>query len=84
MVVGAIGSAVPCLADAELISNMEVACEENKYTVPELERVGAEISDLKVVVADRIVTASGAEAAEEFANTIVDLVLQTDLKDKGI
>lgn len=84
MVVAAIGSAVPCLADAELISNMEVACESNKYTLQELERVGAVISDLPVVVAERIVTGSGADAAEEFANTVIDLVLQTDTKDKSI
>ena len=62
---------------------MEVACESNKFTLPELEHVGAVISDQNIVVAERIVTASGAEAAEEFANAVVELVEQTALKDKS-
>ena len=62
---------------------MEVACENNNYTRPELEQVGAVISDQNLVVSERIVTASGAEAAEEFANAVVELVEQTTHKDKS-
>ncbi|WP_282011966.1 DJ-1/PfpI family protein [Nitrospina watsonii] len=80
MVVAALGNAVPCLAEAQLIDNMEVAAAEDKYTKPELDRVGAMIAEEKVTVNDRIITAACAEAAEEFAYAVIEQVEKTNLK----
>ncbi|MCF8721391.1 DJ-1/PfpI family protein [Nitrospina gracilis] len=80
MVVGALGNAVPCLAEAQLINNLELAAAQDKYSLPELERVGATVADEKLTIHDRIVTAADGEVAEEFAYAMIDLIEQTKLK----
>lgn len=80
MVVSALGTGVPCLAEAELINNMEVAAATDKYTVPALERVGAMVADDKLVIGERIITASSAEVAKDFAYAVIEQVEQTKLK----
>lgn len=80
MIVSALGTGVPCLAEAELINNMEVATIEDKYTVPALEKVGAMVADEKLVVSERIITAASAEVAKDFAYAVIEQVEQTKLK----
>ncbi len=80
MVVGAIGNAVPCLAEADLIRNVEIAAEVDKFTEPELEKAAAILTDEAVCVYERIVTARGSDAVQEFADAIIPLIAQTRLK----
>lgn len=79
-VVGTIGTAVPCLRETGLIDGETVAGEKDKYTVPELEKANITLGDQDVVVNDRIITASGASAAEPFARAIVEAVEKTPHK----
>ncbi|CCQ90715.1 hypothetical protein NITGR_360053 [Nitrospina gracilis 3/211] len=80
MVVGALGNAVPCLAEAQLINNLELAAAQDKYSLPELDRVGAVVAEDKLTVNDRIVTAADGDVAEEFAYAMIDLIEKTKLK----
>ncbi|MGP0565903.1 DJ-1/PfpI family protein [Nitrospina sp. 32_T5] len=80
MVVGALGNAVPCLAEAQLINNLELAAAQDKHTLPELDRVGAMVAEEKLTVNDRIVTAADGDVAEEFAYAMIDLIEKTKIK----
>ena len=80
MVVGAIGTAVPCLGEAGLLENIEVAAEQNKHTLPELEQAAAILVDEDLSVQERVITARDSAAAEKFARAMVDAVEQTFIK----
>ena len=77
MVVAAIGTAVPCLGEAGLLEHIEVAAEQNKHTLPELEQTAAILVEDDLAVQERIITARDSGAAEKFAQAIVDAVAQT-------
>ncbi len=80
MVVGAIGSGTPCLGEADLIANTEVAAADDKHTTAAIEKAAGVLSDQDVVVHERMVTAKGGEAIEEFAEEVIKLVSETKLK----
>lgn len=80
MVVGAIGTAVPCLGEAGLLANIEVAAEQNKHTLPELDQASAILVDDDVCVQERVITARDSTVAEKFARAMVDAVEQTRIK----
>ena len=80
MIVAAIGQGVPSLGIAGLLENIEVAAPQDKHTLPELEKAAAILADENMVVHDRIITASGAEAVEEFTEAIIQGVLATKNK----
>lgn len=79
MVVGAIGNAVPCLAEADLLRNVEVAAEMDKNTQPELEKAAAILTEEAVCVYDRLVTAR-SDAVADFLEAIVPLIAKTKIK----
>ena len=80
MVVGAIGEAVPCLAEADLLRNLEVAAHLDKHSEPVLEKAAAIITDEDVCCYDRIVTARGAEVIDKFCETIIPEIAKTKVK----
>ncbi len=71
--IGAIGSGVTVLARASLLSG-EVAGPDDEKFLAELETAGLIRSSSKVVQDGKIVTASGPEAATEFAQTVVNIL----------
>jgi len=80
MVVAGIGQGVPALGIAGLVQNIEVAAPRDKHTLPELDKAAAILADENLVVHDRIITAVGAEAAEEFAEAVIEAVMKTSKK----
>ncbi len=80
MVVAAIGQGVPELGIAGLLENIEVAAPQDKHTLPELEKAAAILAEEKVVVHERIITAVGAEAVEEFTEAVIEAVMATKVK----
>lgn len=80
MVVAGIGQGVPALGVAGLVQNIEVAAPRDKHTLPELDKAAAILADENLVVHDRIITAVGAEAAEEFAEAVIEAVMKTSKK----
>ena len=80
MVVAAIGQGVPALGIAGLLENIEVAAPQDKHTLPELEKAAAILADENMVIHERIITASGAEAIEEFTEAIIEAVMTTKIK----
>jgi len=80
MVVAGIGQGVPALGIAGLVQNIEVAAPQDKHTLPELDKAAAILADENLVVHDRIITAVGAEAAEEFAEAVIEAVMKTSKK----
>lgn len=80
MVVAAIGQGVPALGTAGLLENIEVAAPQDKHTLPELDKAAAILAEEKMVVHERIITAVGAEAVEEFTEAIIEAVKATKLK----
>mgnify|MGYP001316317013 CR=1 FL=1 len=80
-VVAAIGSAVPCLGNADLIHSQEVTTEPgNKKAVKEIENAKATLIDEPVTVHDRIFTVQNAAAIEAFLNPFIEEVAKTTLK----
>ncbi len=84
--VGAIGSAVPCLALCGLLEGVMATYEKNKHTDPIMEKHSVIIAEENVVSAIAslsteynipIVTASGSEAIEEFAEAFIETVRKT-------
>jgi len=69
-VIGAIGLGVAVLARASLLS-YEAAGPDNEKFLLELENAGLTRSLSPVVQDERVITASGSEAATEFAQTIL-------------
>ena len=80
MVVAAIGQGVPELGIAGLLENIEVAAPQDKHTLPELEKAAAILAEESVVVHERIITAVGAEAVEEFTEAVIEAVMATKVK----
>ncbi len=80
MVVAALGSAIPCLANAGLIDSFDVAATEDKKALKELEKAKVAVSDEPVTSYNRIITASGAEAVESFAELFIEEVAKTPPK----
>ena len=80
MVVAAIGQGVPALGIAGLLENIDVAAPQDKYTLPELDKAAAILADETMVVHDRIITAVGIEAVEEFTEAIIESVMTTKVK----
>ena len=62
------------------MQNIEVAAPQDKHTLPELDKAAAILADENMVVHDRIITAVGAEAAEEFAEAVIEAVMKTSKK----
>ena len=80
MVVAAIGQGVPTLGIAGLLQNIEVAAPQDKHTLPELDKAAAILAEENMVIHDRIITAIGAEAVEEFTEAIIEAVMETKVK----
>ncbi|MDH5761722.1 MAG: DJ-1/PfpI family protein [Nitrospinota bacterium] len=80
MVIAAIGQGVPALGIAGLTENIEVAAPQDKFTLPELDKAAAILVDENLAVHDRIITASGAEAADEFTESVIEAVQKTPRK----
>lgn len=80
MVVAGIGHGVPALGEAGLIENVEVAAPQDKHTLPELDKAAAILSEEKLEVQDRVITAVGAEVVEEFTEAIIEAVMKTGKK----
>jgi len=80
MVVAGIGYGVPALGEAGLIENIEVAALQDKHTLPELDKAAAILSEEKLEVQDRVITAVGAEVVEEFTEAIIEAVMKTGKK----
>ena len=80
MVVAAIGQGVPTLGIAGLLQNIEVAAPKDKHTLPELDKAAAILAEENMVIHDRIITAIGAEAVEEFTEAIIEAVMETKVK----
>ena len=80
MVIAAIGQGVPALGVAGLLENIEVAAPQDKHTLPELDKAAAIIADENMVIHERIITAVGAEAVEEFTEAIIEAVMLTKIK----
>ena len=80
MVIAAIGQGVPALGVAGLLENIEVAAPQDKHTLPELDKAAAIIADENMVIHERIITAVGAEAVEEFTEAIIEVVMLTKIK----
>ncbi|MCX8057474.1 MAG: DJ-1/PfpI family protein [Ignavibacteria bacterium] len=73
-ILGAICSAVGILASAELLNGRNVACFQND--IEYIKSSGAIISNKLVEVDNKIVTASGPEAAELFGKTLTEVILK--------
>ncbi len=80
MVVAGIGQGVPALGEAGLIENIDVSAPQDKHTLPVLDKAAAILSEEKLEVQDRIITAVGAEVAEEFAEAVIEAVMKTGKK----
>ena len=87
--VGAIGSAVPCLALSGLLEGVMATYEKNKYADEIMEKYSVIISDENVVSSNAsltteydipIITASGGEAVENFATAFIETISKTRLK----
>jgi hypothetical protein len=63
-----------------LLENIEVAAPQDKHTLPELDKASAIIADENMVIHERIITAVGAEAVEEFTEAIIEAVMLTKIK----
>jgi len=80
MIVGAIGLAVPSLIQANLISEFDVAADNDKHTLKALEKANIKQSENSVAVYNRIITAANASAVNEFAETFINEVSKTSKK----
>jgi len=80
MVVAAIGQGVPALGIAGLLENIEVAAPQDKHTLEELDKAAAILAEENMVIHERIITAVGAEAVEEFTEAIIEAVMETKVK----
>ena len=72
-VIGAIGLGVAVLARASLLSYEAAGPEDEKF-LAELEKAGLTRNHSPVVQDGKVITASGPEAATEFAHTIISLL----------
>ena len=70
-VIGALGLGVAVLARASLLSGEAAGPEEDEKFLPELEEAGLTYSYSPVVQDGKVITASGPDAATEFAHAIV-------------
>jgi len=75
-IVGALGSALVVPARSSLLTG-DVASPDTEAAVRELEDLGIGCVDQSVTDFNGIVTGSGGEAAETFANRVVELLSQT-------
>ncbi|MFQ5481710.1 MAG: DJ-1/PfpI family protein [Nitrospinaceae bacterium] len=80
MVLGAIGTGIGCLGEADLVRNVEVAAPEDKHLLPQLEAAAAILTEDAVSVHERVVTARDAASIEEFAEALIPLIAKTPLK----
>ena len=72
-VIGAIGLGVAVLARASLLS-YEAAGPKDESFLSELEKAGLTRANASVIQDGNIITASGAEAATEFAHTVISVL----------
>ncbi len=79
-VVSAIGWGVPCLGIAGLLENVEVAAEEDKKILSELEKAKALPCGEEVTVYNRVIAAKNASAAQKFAEVVIQEVGKTPSK----
>lgn len=80
MVVGAIGSAVPCLIPTSLINEFDVAAGNDKHTLKALEKANIKLSENNVSAHNRVITAANATAVKEFAEVFINEVIKTPRK----
>lgn len=76
-VIGAVGLGVAVLVRASLLFG-EASGPQNEKFISELERAGVPFSHDPVTQCDNIITASGSEAASDFAQTVVDALEHID------
>ncbi len=80
MVIGAVGSAVPCLSNAGLMDDREVAVADDKHTKKALEEMKALMSTDDVTNYERVITGKGPAAVPAFAEAFIAEVAETPLK----
>ena len=80
MVVAGIGQGVPALGEAGLLEHIDVAAPQDKHTLPALDKAAAILSEEKLEVQDRVITAVGAEVVEEFTEAVIEAVMKTGKK----
>ena len=88
-VLAAIGTAVPTLGVAGLLEGKSATFEIDKYTEKPMDKCNALLEEDNVVVDDTfmtdkgpafIITANGAGAIKNFAETLIDHVKKTAIK----
>jgi protease I len=79
-VVAATSTAIPCLAKAQLLANMEVSAPNDKKTLKELEKDNIAIADEDFTSIERILTLRGKDAVEPFMESFIAEVEKTPLK----
>jgi len=79
-VVAATSTAIPCLAKAQLLTNMEVSAPDDKKTLKELEKdkIGTTSEDFTSI--ERVLTLRGKDAAQPFMESFITEVEKTALK----
>ncbi len=80
MVIGAVGTAVPCLSKAGLLDEVEVAVADDKHTRKALEEAKVLMSTDEVTAYERIITGKGPSSVAEFAEKFIAEVEQTPFK----
>jgi len=79
-VVAATSTAIPCLAKAQLLTNMEVSAPNDKKTLKELEKDNIAIANEDFTSIERVLTLRGKEAAQPFMESFITEVEKTPLK----
>ena len=79
-VVAATSTAIPCLAKAQLLANMEVSAPDDKKTLKELEKDNIAISREDFTSIERVLTLRGKEAAQPFMEAFIAEVEKTAIK----
>jgi putative intracellular protease/amidase len=79
-VVAATSTAIPCLAKAQLIKNMEVSAPNDKKTLQELEKDNITVAEEDFTSIERVLTLRGKDAVQPFMESFITEVEKTQLK----
>lgn len=74
-VVGALGLSVAVLTRASFLNEKPVSGPEDEVCLHEIEAGGGYLSEDSVTCHERIITAKGGQAAEEFAATVMKIIM---------
>jgi protease I len=79
-VIAATSTAIPCLAKAQLIKNMEVSAPNDKKTLRELEKDNIAVAEEDFTSIERVLTLRGKKAVQPFMESFITEVEKTPLK----